>query len=467
MEGRLLLLKNEWNNLDENTKRALLDVAKQFEFTNETPSWYDNKNNKIDEVEFCTWFISKHPLKYVGGIFYDIDGIISEEKLKKEIVDALKPYVKTNIVKRAKQILDALRYESMCEIIPKHTDRIHFKNGTYFINGGFVPEKEFCSNRLPVNYNSDAVPPTRWLRFLDELLYPEDIYTLQEFMGYILIPTTKAQAMLLLIGNGGEGKSRVGFVCRNLLGNNMTICSISTLANNRFSLADQEGMLLMIDDDMKMEALTDTGVIKAVVTMEDKMNLERKGKQSYQGYLNVRIMAFGNGSLSSLYDKSDGFYRRQITIRVKEKSQNRVDDRNLSAKLSEETEGIALWCLEGLKRLIKNEFHFTISERTLQNQAELRREEDSILDFFESEGYITFDKNAIATTKELYEAYCLWGNDNLIKIRSESSFSKELRQRADKLGLIYLKNASVDNKTARGYKGICAIHTLKDIPFKG
>lgn len=466
MEGRLLLLKNEWNNLDENTKRALLDVAKQFEFTNETPSWYDNKNNKIDEVEFCTWFISKHPLKYVGGIFYDIDGIISEEKLKKEIVDALKPYVKTNIVKRAKQILDALRYESMCEIIPKHTDRIHFKNGTYFIDGGFVPEKEFCSNRLPVNYNSDAVPPTRWLRFLDELLYPEDIFTLQEFMGYILIPTTKAQAMLLLIGNGGEGKSRVGFVCRNLLGNNMTICSISTLANNRFSLADQEGMLLMIDDDMKMEALTDTGVIKAVVTMEDKMNLERKGKQSYQGYLNVRIMAFGNGSLSSLYDKSDGFYRRQITIRVKEKSQNRVDDRNLSAKLSEETEGIALWCLEGLKRLIKNEFHFTISERTLQNQAELRREEDSILDFFESEGYITFDKNSIATTKELYEAYCLWGNDNLIKIRSESSFSKELRQRADKLGLIYLKNASDDNKTARGYKGICAIHTLKDIPFK-
>ena len=466
MEGRLLLLKNEWNNLDENTKRALLDVAKQFEFTNETPSWYDNKNNKIDEVEFCTWFISKHPLKYVGGIFYDIDGIISEEKLKKEIVDALKPYVKTNIVKRAKQILDALRYESMCEIIPKHTDRIHFKNGTYFIDGGFSPEKEFCSNRLPVNYNSDAVPPTRWLRFLDELLYPEDIFTLQEFMGYILIPTTKAQAMLLLIGNGGEGKSRVGFVCRNLLGNNMTICSISTLANNRFSLADQEGMLLMIDDDMKMEALTDTGVIKAVVTMEDKMNLERKGKQSYQGYLNVRIMAFGNGSLSSLYDKSDGFYRRQITIRVKEKSQNRVDDRNLSAKLSEETEGIALWCLEGLKRLTANEFHFTISERTLQNQAELRREEDSILDFFESEGYISFDEPAIATTKELYEAYCLWGNDNLIKIRSESSFSKELRQRADKLGLKYLKNASVDNKTARGYKGICAIHTLKGIPFK-
>ena len=444
-----------------------MNAAKQFGFTNYdmNPTWYDSKGNKIDEVDFCTWFIKKHPLKYVGGIFYDIDGIANEEKIKKEIVDILKPYVKFSIVKKAKQILDALRYESMCESIPKHTDRVHFKNGTYFIDNGFVPQKEFCCNRLPVSYNSNARKPTRWLQFLDELLYPDDIATLQEFMGYILIPTTKAQAMLLLIGNGGEGKSRVGFVCRNLLGNNMTICSVSTLANNRFSLADQEGMLLMVDDDMKMEALVDTGIIKAVVTMEDKMNLERKGQQSYQGYLNVRIMAFGNGSLSSLYDKSDGFYRRQIALRVKEKSENRIDDRNLSAKLAEETEGIALWCLEGLKRLIANEFHFTISERTIRNQAELRREEDSILDFFESEGYISFDEYAIATTKELYEAYCLWGNDNLIKTRSESSFAKELKQRAGKLGITYLKNASIDTKTARGYKGICALHNQRDIPF--
>ena len=139
----------------------------------------------------------------------------------------------------------------------------------------------------------------------------------------------------------------------------------------------------MVDDDMKMEALSDTGTIKAVVTMEDRINLERKGQQSYQGYLNVRIMAFGNGSLSSLYDKSDGFYRRQITLRVKEKSENRIDDRNLSEKLSAETEGIALWCLEGLKRLIANEFHFTISDRTILNQNELRKDVDSILDFYE------------------------------------------------------------------------------------
>jgi len=44
---------------------------------------------------------------------------------------------------------------------------------------------------------------------------------LQEFMGYCLIPSTKGQKMLFLIGQGGEGKSRIGIVMRRLLGSNM------------------------------------------------------------------------------------------------------------------------------------------------------------------------------------------------------------------------------------------------------
>ena len=89
------------------------------------------------------------------------------------------------------------------------------------------------------------------------------------------------------------------------------------------------------------------------------------------------------------------------------------------------------------------------------------------MDFFESDGYIAFDDKAVTTTKDLYEAYRRWGDDNVVKIRSESSFSKELRQRAEKLGITYMKNATLDNKTARGYKGIYAIHTQEHNPFVG
>ena len=430
------------------------------------PSWYDAESKKVDEVAYCAWFMDKHPLKYVGGMFYDIDGLMRDEDLIKEIVSDLKPYVKSAIVRKAGQIAEGLKYDALCDELPRHTDRVHFSNGTFYLEGGFIPEKEFCSNRLPVSYNPDAPEPAVWLKFLDDLLYPEDKLTLQEFMGSVFLPTTKSQAMLMLIGSGGEGKSRVGFVCRNLLGDNMNICPLKKLSTDRFCPADQEGKLLMIDDDMKMEALSDTGMLKAIVTMEDKMDLERKGQQSYQGYLYVRIMAFGNGALSSLYDKSEGFYRRQIALRVKEKPSDRVDDRNLSEKLAKEIEGIALWCLEGLKRLVRNGFHFTVSDRTKANQAEMRRDEDSILDFFESEGYISFEPDALCTTKDLYDAYKLWCMDNLAKIRSETSFSKEFKDHAPKLGITYIKNVPIKGRLARGYKGVSALHTLESCPFR-
>ena len=48
------------------------------------PSWFDPKNHKVDEVEFCRWFMAKHPIKSVGGQFYDIDGLVCNEKLAKE-----------------------------------------------------------------------------------------------------------------------------------------------------------------------------------------------------------------------------------------------------------------------------------------------------------------------------------------------------------------------------------------------
>ena len=51
-----------------------------------------------------------------------------------------------------------------------------------------------------------------WLHFLSELLEDEDILTLQEYLGYCLIPNTRDQTMMLLKGNGGEGKSRIGVV---------------------------------------------------------------------------------------------------------------------------------------------------------------------------------------------------------------------------------------------------------------
>ena len=74
----------------------------------------------------------------------------------------------------------------------------------------------------------------------------------------------------------------------------------------RFTRADLERRLLMVDDDMDMNALPKTNYIKTIVTAEAKaLDLGAKASRYYQrGHLRP-VLCFGNGALTSLYDHSD------------------------------------------------------------------------------------------------------------------------------------------------------------------
>ena len=306
-----------------------------------------------------------------------------------------------------------------------------------------------------MKYNEIAPTPNTWLRFLDQLLYPEDIPTLQEYMGYCLIPSTKGQKMLLLKGKGGEGKSRIGLVMQAIFGSNLKNGSIAKVENSPFARADLEHELVMVDDDMKLEALTQTHYVKAIVTAEMPMDLERKGVQSYQGQIFVRFLAFGNGDLQSLYDHSDGFYRRQLILNTKDRPAERKDDPFLAEKLCAEAEGIVLWAIEGLRRLIANAFAFTVSDRARANLTEVKKDANNILDFLSSEGYIAYEPGQKTTAKDLYDIYCMWCEDNAFKPLPSRSFSMYLIHHQEDYGVEY--NNKVTNAHGRrvwGYWGI-------------
>ncbi|MGN0999451.1 MAG: DUF5906 domain-containing protein, partial [Faecousia sp.] len=353
---------------------------------NPVPEWVDGK--KINEVLFCREFLEAHPMVSLGGAFFTVEGLVSDENLlKKQIYDSIRDYITSGLGKKVANLLEVLRMECCVDTLPLHEDRIHVANGTVFLDGSFSTEKDFCRNRLPVAYNPDAAEPAQWLAFLSQLLYPEDIPTLQEFFGYCLIPSTRGQKMLLLTGKGGEGKSRVGIVLQSLLGSNMKTGSISKVENSPFARADLQNMLVMVDDDMKMEALTQTNNIKAIVTAELPMDLEKKGQQSYQGDLRVRFLAFGNGTLQALHDRSFGFFRRQIILEARERDPNRKDDPYLAERLCAEKEGIFLWALAGLQRLIRNGFQFTLSDRASANMDAAVADGNNIVEFMKSQGY--------------------------------------------------------------------------------
>ena len=188
--------------------------------------------------------------------------------------------------------------------------------------------------------------------------------------------------------------------------------SIGKISENRFARADMEHTLLMVDDDMRMEALRQTNYVKSIVTAKGKMDLERKGKQSYQGWMYARLLAFSNGDLQALYDRSDGFYRRQLMLTTKPKPPGRTDDPYLGEKLKAETEGIFLWAFAGLQRLALNNFRFTESERARENREAVKRDNNNIFSFLESDGYIQLKADSSISSKDLYSIYRMWCDEN-------------------------------------------------------
>ena len=422
------------------------------------PVWFDGKS--INEALFCDDFLSRHKIIYTNGAFFTPDGRVTDElPLRGEIFEELKCCAVSNIPRKISNIVELMKLAALLEDFPPEADRIHLANGTLMLDGSFTEGKpEIVRCRLPVAYNPGAPTPARWLAFLDGLLYPEDIPTLQEYIGYCLIPSNKGQRMMVIKGSGGEGKSQIGAVLSALFGSNMKDGSIGKISENRFARADLEHILLCVDDDMRMEALRQTNYVKSIVTAQGKMDLERKGKQSYQGWMSSRLLAFSNGDLQALFDRSDGFYRRQLILTTKEKPVDRVDDPDLSEKMKAEIEGIFLWAFAGLQRLVANNFKFTESQRTKENREAVKRDNNNVFDFLESEGYIRLKADASISSKELYETYQIYCAENNLTTMKPRSFSDAVIASQGKYNLEYCNN--VTNAAGRRVRGFFGIEAL-------
>ena len=204
-----------------------------------------------------------------------------------------------------------------------------------------------------------------------------------------------------------------------------------------------------------MSALPKTNYIKSIVTAECKMDLERKGVQSYQSQLYARFLCFGNGALTALHDQSDGFFRRQIVLTTKDSPADRKDDPFLVEKLMSEMEGIFLWCLEGLHRLLANNYQFTISGQAIENVETVKRSSNNVIEFLQSEGYIRFKADYEVSSKDLYAVYKLWCDDNALSSLSQKSFCSFLKQNESRYNIEYTNKVNIGGgRYARGFVGI-------------
>lgn len=441
-----------------------LEEQERAEKKSTLPEWVylDEKGKfQIDEDAYCIYKSNQIGIRTINGRILTINGEIEENRLENLVYTDIKEYINKDLAPRTKKLVSAIKIQSYSPPITPDGN-IHLLNGVYNVaSRNFENKMLWCVNRLNANYNSHAPRPQEWLNFLEELLEPDDIITLQEYLGYCLIPSTKAQKMLLIIGAGGEGKSVIGDVITALLGNeNISADKLHQLQENRFKIANCENKLLFIDDDMKFKALEDTGEIKTIVT-GGRTTIERKGLQGYDVKLYSRILCFGNGSLSSLYDHSDGFYRRQIIINTKPKDTNRIDNPYLSDDIiNAELEGVLLWCIDGLNRLLDHNYKISISQASIQALEESKSSVMNVIEWLKQSDEVEYNPNYEETSIDIYAEYCDWCYNNALTPLKNKTVLGYLKDHATELGIKESKNIYKKDKRSRGFKGIKLLNKL-------
>ncbi|MFR6178331.1 MAG: DNA primase, partial [Flavonifractor plautii] len=109
------------------------------------PVWIDDKG-KIVEPEYCRDFLSRHPMRCINDRFYTVDGQLPDEsKVKRTIYEEISPWLHAKVAQTVEQIIKALKLAAYTDPLPLQCDRIHVANGTYFLDGTFTEEKEYCN----------------------------------------------------------------------------------------------------------------------------------------------------------------------------------------------------------------------------------------------------------------------------------------------------------------------------------
>ena len=88
----------------------------------------------------------------------------------------------------------------------------------------------------------------------------------------------------------------------------------------------------------------------------------------------------------------------------------------------------------------------------------MKRDNNNVLEFLESEGYIRFQTESSASSKELYESYRLWCEENFMTALKNRSFSDAMIAVQTKYNLVHCN--TIKNSAGRrvwGFTGVAVI----------
>lgn len=293
-------------------------------------------------------------------------------------------------------------------------------------NGGEANPLKLTRMHSDVQFEPKAKCPM-FRQFLNEVLPDQqDQDFLQQYTGYLLDSSFKANVFLVIKGDGRNGKSVYLNLVKKLLG------KLNISSSKIESFAGDFGMAPMVNKraNLSSEGQTvdfDTAEIKAICS-GDSVTINAKNQAQYTTVLKTKLI-FVTNNMPTTSDTSDGFSRRLNILPFQIQIPLEKVDVDLEVKLATELPGILNWALTGLSKLRTNNFNFTISKAMREAKDDYMLFSRPVERFIK--GCLIENRSATLSMKYLREKYSQWVKRESIADRgttNPSIFSKKLRE---------------------------------------
>ena len=346
---------------------------------------------------------------YIEGLALEM---INGEATSFRIADVRKLVERSNLIPRDRDFDD-------------QTEFINLRNGMFSTKTRELVshDKDFYSTiQLNVTYDPEA-KCLKWEQFLLEI-FDEDVELfdlVQEFIGYSLIPDTRFEKALLLLGEGANGKSTLIKVWEELVGRENISSVILSGLQNDFHRVTLHRKLLNITAEINPMSIQQSDYFKRIVS-GDTIDASHKFKPVFNFRPYARLV-FAMNRLPRVKDTSHGYYRRLLIVPFNRTFDGDNADRELSSKLLTELDGIFLWALQGLNRLYEKET-FTEPPQVSKMLEEYKRANNPLVAFVEDS--CELDMYATTSKEKIYEEYKAYAENYGYVAMSANIFFREL-----------------------------------------
>jgi P4 family phage/plasmid primase-like protien len=237
-----------------------------------------------------------------------------------------------------------------------------FRNGIYHVSRDAltpITPDIFLTTTLPYDYDPRQRCPVWLWAIADWFNGQQDcIDLLQEWIGYCTIASNSMQSMIFLFGRPGSGKSTLEHVIRAVLGGERCCAADTSNFTNLFGPGKLLNKYLAIMSESRDTNRKDIDRLLQTwkaITGGDVVNINKKYKDAFDARLFCRLMYIANDVLP-FDDSSQAMARRTNLLYFPNMydTKDRTPDRTLEQRLVAEAPGVAIWALEGLRRLLAN-----------------------------------------------------------------------------------------------------------------